>query len=144
MPTRPGQLSYNPSEADMRREWGVKDTLVAGISNETNHTVTKAMSPVHLPIVVLSTPTMIGLIEGTCLNSVAGHLDEGETTVGTHVCVSHEAAVREGEQFVITSRLTSIDRRRLKFDVEVEGPSGTVSRGTHERAVVQLQRMAGR
>ena len=38
-------------------------------------------------------------------------------------------------------RLTAVNRRRLTFDVEVTGPQGVVSRGTHERAVVSLDRM---
>jgi predicted thioesterase len=96
------------------------------------------MSPGHLPRVVLSTPSMIGLIEQTCLTSVQGHLDEGETTVGTHVCVSHQAAASEGEDVVYTTRLTAVDRRRLTFEVHVNGPRGLLSEGTHERAVVRL------
>jgi fluoroacetyl-CoA thioesterase len=86
---------------------------------------------------------MIGLIEGTCLVSVRNQLDTGETTVGTHVCVSHDAAVLEGEQFVIRCRLDKVDRRRLTFAVEVDGPRGQVSRGTHQRAVIRLDRMGG-
>jgi fluoroacetyl-CoA thioesterase len=119
----------------------VKDTLAVGIANEARYTVTKDMSAPHLPVVVLSTPTMVQLVEATCLTAAAAHLDEGETTVGTHVCVSHDAGVREGEQFVIRCRLASIEKRRLNFDVEVDGPSGQVSRGTHQRAVVALARM---
>ncbi len=119
----------------------MKDTLVAGISNETRHSVTKDMSAPHLPMVVLSTPTMVGLIEGCCLLAATPHLDEGEVTVGTHVCVSHEAAVNEGEEFVIRCRLASVEKRRLNFDVEVDGPRGQVSKGTHQRAVVDLGRM---
>jgi fluoroacetyl-CoA thioesterase len=120
----------------------VKDSLAAGINNEVSYTVTKDMSAPHLPVVVLSTPTMIGLIEGTCLKAAASHLDDGETTVGTHVCVSHDATVSEGEKFTIRCRLTSREKRRLYFDVEVDGPHGPVSRGTHQRAVVSLARMS--
>ena len=119
----------------------MKDTLASGLTNEARYTVTKAMSPGHLPVVVLSTPSMIGLIEGTCLQAAAPHLDEGETTVGTHVCVSHDASVAEGHEFVIRCRLRSVDKRRLNFDVEVDGPNGAVSRGSHQRAVVSLSRM---
>jgi fluoroacetyl-CoA thioesterase len=119
----------------------MKDSLVAGIVGTANHTVTPAMSPPHLPRVVLSTPTMIQLIEMTCLAAAQEHLDEGETTVGTHVCVSHQAAVVEGEEFEIRVRLTEVNRRRLSFAVEVEGPRGLLSEGTHERAVVSLDRM---
>lgn len=118
----------------------MKDSLAAGVTNEARHTVTKAMSPGHLPVVVLSTPAMIGLIEGSCLAAAASHLEETETTVGTHVCVSHDRAVNEGEEFVIRCRLTSVEKRRLNFDVEVDGPSGAVSRGTHQRAVINLAR----
>ena len=119
----------------------MKDSLAAGITHEMRHTVTKQMSPGHLPIVVLSTPAMVGLIEGCCLLAVAPHLDEGEVTVGTHVCVSHDVAVNEGEEFVIRCRLTTVEKRRLTFDVEVDGPGGQVSRGTHQRAVINVARM---
>ena len=116
----------------------MKESLAVGITNETRHTVTREMSAPHLRRVVLSTPNMISLIEGTCLAAASAHLEENETTVGTHVCVSHQAAVTEGQEFVVRCRLASIERRRLNFDVEVDGPTGPVSRGTHQRAVVPL------
>jgi fluoroacetyl-CoA thioesterase len=121
----------------------MKESLGVGIANETRHTVTKDMSPGHLPVDVLSTPTLIGFIEACCLVAVSPHLDEGEATVGTHVCVSHDAAVNDGEEFVVRCSLASIEKRRLNFDVEVDGPRGQVSRGTHQRAVVNLARMGG-
>jgi fluoroacetyl-CoA thioesterase len=120
----------------------VKDTLAVGLDNVAEYTVTKHMSAPHLPVAVLSTPTMIGLIEGVCLLAAAPHLDEDETTVVTPFFVSHQGAVREGERFVIRCRVASVEKRRLNFDVEVDGPTGPVSRGTHQRAVVSLARMA--
>lgn len=121
----------------------MKDSLAVGITNEMKHTVTKAMAPGHIPAVVLSTPSMVGLIEQCCLLAAEPHLDGGEATVGTHVCVSHDAAVNEGQEFVIRCRLTTVEKRRLTFDVEVDGPPGPVSRGTHQRAVINLSRMSG-
>ena len=120
----------------------MKDTLQPGLTGEAHHVVTAEMSAAHLPRVVLSTPSMIGLIEQTCLLSVRDHLDDGETTVGTHVCVSHQAAAMEGEDVVYRSRLSKIERRRLTFDVQVEGPRGLLSEGTHERAVISLDRVS--
>jgi len=119
----------------------MKPTLAPGVAQTARFTVTREMSPPHLPRIVLSTPHMIQLIEGTCLAAAKDHLDEGETTVGTHVCVSHEAAVGEGEEIEVACRLSKVDRRRLSFDVEVTGPRGRVSHGTHERAVVSLDRL---
>jgi fluoroacetyl-CoA thioesterase len=98
------------------------------------------MSPAHLPVVVLATPIMVGLIEQTCLDSVTAHLDDGETTVGTHVCVSHTGAAREGEEVRVACRLAKVERRRLTFEVEVHAPAGRISDGTHERAVVDTAR----
>ena len=121
----------------------MKDSLCIGIENEMKYTVTAEMSPPHLPVTVLSTPSMIQLIESTCLQSVQPHLDENETTVGTHVNVSHAGPAREGEEVTIKSTLREIKKRRLLFEVEVIGPHGSISTGTHERAVVDLARMAG-
>ena len=68
------------------------------------------------------------------------HLDEGETSVGTHVCVSHEAAVNVGEHVTVWCRLNAVQKRRLEFEVRVEGPRGSVSNGTHQRAVINTSR----
>ncbi len=119
----------------------MRDSLQPGTTNEARHTVTKDMSAPHLPRVVLSTPTMIGLIEGACLLATRSHLDDGETTVGTHVCVSHQAAALEGEEIVIRCRLTDVTKRRLTFDVTVDTATARISEGTHQRAVVSLDRM---
>lgn len=116
----------------------MKESLKPGLANEMNHVVTPAMAPGHIPAVVLSTPAMVGLIEQCCLLAVQPHLDDDEATVGTHVCVSHESAVQEGQEFTIRCRLTSVEKRRLGFDVEVDGPERPVSRGTHQRAVIKI------
>ena len=121
----------------------MKDTLQVGIENEMKYTVTAEMSPAHLPVKVLSTPSMIQLIEGTCLQGVQPHLDDNETTVGTHVNLSHSGPAREGEEITIASKLCEIEKRRLVFEVEVTAPQGVISTGTHQRHVVDLTRMAG-
>ena len=111
-------------------------SLEVGFQGSMTHEVTADMSPLHLPVVVLSTPSMVRIIEETCLEAVQRHLDEGETTVGTHICVSHTGPATEGEQVTVSFRLAEINRRRLGFEVKVETRAGTISEGTHERAVV--------
>ena len=90
---------------------------------------------------VLSTPSMIGLIEGTCLQCAQPHLDGAETTVGTHVNVSHAGPAHAGEEITIKVKLAEINKRRLLFDIEVRSPRGPIRTGTHERAVVDFSRM---
>ena len=118
----------------------MKDTLAAGVSREQSYTVTDDMAPPHLPVKVLSTPSMIQLIEGTCLVAAHEHLDDGELTVGTHVCVSHSGAAMSGQDVTVRCELTSVERRRLTFTVSVEAPAGTISEGTHQRAVIDANR----
>lgn len=98
--------------------------------------VTDEMSPPHLPNKVLSTPDMVRLIEGTCLFGVQGHLDNGQTTVGIHICVSHSAAVASGEEVLVAAELAEIDRKRLVFNVKVTHGETVVSEGTHQRFIV--------
>jgi fluoroacetyl-CoA thioesterase len=121
----------------------VTETLSVGLEGEQTFTVTREMSPPHLPVPVLSTPTMVQQIEQTCLLSVQPLLEEGLTTVGTHICVSHARAAAEGQDVTVHSRLTEINKRRLTFDVIVDGPAGRLSEGTHQRTVVDFRRMAG-
>ena len=118
----------------------MKDTLAIGLSTSRDYTVTDDMAPPHLPVKVLSTPSMVQLIEGTCLLLAQEHLDDGELTVGTHVCVSHSGAAMSGQDVAVACELTAIDRRRLTFTVSVTAPNGVISEGTHQRAVISADR----
>lgn len=118
----------------------MKDSLQTGIEHEQSYTVEESMVPKHLSVPVLSTPSMIQLIEGTCLVSAQPHLGDTETTVGTHVCVSHSGAANVGEEVLVKTRLKEINKRRLTFEVEVHSPRGEISSGTHERAVIDTSK----
>lgn len=114
----------------------MQDTLAPGFSGQATYTVTEDMSPAHLANKVLSTPDMIRLIEQTCLEAVARHLDPGETTVGIHVCVSHSASVDAGQEVLVAFEITERDRKRLVFTTRVTSGDKVVSEGTHQRFVV--------
>jgi fluoroacetyl-CoA thioesterase len=120
----------------------MKDTLEVGLENVVDVVVTPEMSPPHLPMKVLSTPSMIQLMEQTCLLAAAPHLDQGEATVGTHVCVSHVAAASAGEEVRITGRLIEVTKRRLHFEVSAKVGDRLLGEGTHDRAVIDTTRFA--
>lgn len=88
---------------------------------------------------VLATPLLIALIEDTCLECVAPALETGQTTVGTQVNVTHEAATPVGMKVRCTCELIEIDRRRLVYRVEAQDACGLISRGTHERFIVDME-----
>lgn len=120
----------------------MKTSLATGIKNEKTVTTTPEMGVSHLGDGpgVLSTPSMIGLMEQTCLEGVIPHLDENEQTVGTMVHIWHKAAIPIGEAVTIRSKLIEQDRRKLLFEVEVTGGDKVIGDGTHERFVIDLNK----
>lgn len=120
-------------------------SLSAGVKHLLTVEVGPEMSPRHLlPIIVMATPEMIRLMEEASTQAVQRFLDEGEqTTVGTHVDVSHESAAREGEEVTVEAELVAADGPRLTFRVEARVGDRIVGRGTHRRHVVGRSRFAG-
>jgi predicted thioesterase len=120
----------------------MKESLAPGIVAEREITTDSAMGVSHLGDGpgVLSTPSMIGLMERTALESVIAHLDEGEQTVGTMVHVWHRAAVKIGEPVTCRTRLVERDRRKLIFEVELDAGDLRIGDGTHERFVIDKKR----
>ena len=115
--------------------------LEPGLTYAFDLEITPDLSPPHLaPMVVLSTPSMILNMEIASLQCVQPHLGETETTVGTHVNVSHAAAARDGETATVTSELESIDRRRLNFKVSVKVGDLVIGEGMHQRAIIDASR----
>lgn len=118
--------------------------LQTGTTHTMTVTVTADMAPEHLGgTVVLSTPRMIGLMEEASTKAAQPHLDaDGQTTVGTHVDVSHESAAREGEEVVVESELVAISGPRLTFRVEARVGERIIGRGTHRRHVIDRSRFS--
>lgn len=125
----------------------MKDTLKTGMSYEKVITTTPDMGISHMgPGVpsMYSTPAMIMLMEGTCVEFLTPHMGAGEQTVGFHVNVKHLAPTKIGQKVRGKVTLTEIKGRRLLFTVEAFNEDGTkVGDGTHERAVVEIAKFAG-
>ena len=85
---------------------------------------------------VLATPAMIALMEGCCAESVEDLLNEGITTVGSHINVEHLSPTPVGVGVVCKSRLTAAEGRRLDFEVEVFDSAGLIGKGSHTRYMV--------
>ncbi len=116
------------------------DGLQPGMTGEADFVITDVMVPGHVAGPVLSTPSLVLLIERACRRSVLGRLDSDQDTVGTHICVSHEGVARVGENVAVRFVLSAVDRKDLLFEVSVEGPRGSVSRGSHRRRIVDASR----
>ena len=89
---------------------------------------------------VLSTPSMIGLMERAGIEAVQAHLPAGQTTVGFEVNVKHFAATPKGQKVKVRAELLEIDGRKLRFKVEAHDAAKKVGEGTHRRAIVPIRR----
>ncbi len=93
---------------------------------------------------VLATPVMILLMENAALNAVRPYLEPGESVVGTGVNLRHLAATPVGHQVVAEAWVTKVDGRRIEFKVSARDEIEEIGSGTHERMVVDLERLGRR
>ncbi len=93
---------------------------------------------------VLGTPYLIYYLEMAARDSVKPFLQEGFDTVGTRVDVRHLAATPIGMRVTFLSELTAVEGRRLFFKVEAFDDREKVGEGTHERAIVNVEKFAAR
>ncbi len=112
--------------------------------------VTAALTAVEVgsgDVPVLATPAVLALAEGTCVELLADHLDDGETSVGTYAEVRHDKATPVGRTVTVEARLVDRDGPRLVFEVAVrEGDEHgqVVATVGHRRVVVDRQRFLER
>ena len=91
-------------------------------------------------LAVFATPAMIALMEKTARLSVAPYLEEGQSTVGTRLEVSHVAASPIGAHIRAESTLVEIDRRMLTFEVKAYADGELIGEGRHQRCIIYAER----
>src|ERR1700736_961054 len=75
-------------------------------------------------VMVLATPHLVGLLEGTCVRAIAEHLEPGQSSVGTHIDLRHLKATQVGDTLTLSAEVTAVDGRRLTFSVRAEDSGG--------------------
>ena len=128
----------------------MKATLQPGIRHEHRFTVPPAKTvPALYPEAeefvampeVFATGFLVGFLELACIRAINPHLDwPREQTVGTHIDVSHEAATPPGLEVSATVELIAVEGRKLVFRVQAHDGVDVISRGRHERFVIDRER----
>jgi fluoroacetyl-CoA thioesterase len=93
---------------------------------------------------VFATPMMITAMENAALNAVRSYLGPGESAVGTAVNVRHLAATPVGHRVTAEAEVTKVDGRRIEFKVSARDEVEEIGNGTHERMLVDIQRLQQR
>ncbi|MDO8933211.1 MAG: thioesterase family protein [Rhodocyclaceae bacterium] len=132
----------------------MKETLKPGIKYEHKFTVplsktVPALYPESAEFVampeVFATGFLVGLLEWACIKAINPHLDwPQEQTVGTHIDVSHEAATPPGLEVTVSVELLAVEGKKLVFAVAAHDGVDLISRGRHERFVIDKEKFDAR
>jgi len=124
----------------------VKDSLQPGLTRSESVSVDEARCIEFLgpEMRVYSTPAMVDDAEYACFRLLAEHLDEGESSVGVHVEMSHMGATPLNQDVRVLVEVEKIDGRRVTFRVEFRDAVETVGRGEHTRFVIDTDTHAER
>ncbi len=93
---------------------------------------------------VLGTPWMIAYMEITSRNTIKDLLEPGQDTVGTEVNIRHLAATPMGMKVKFTAEVIGVEGSRVRFRVEARDEKDLVGEGTHERAIIRVDKFAQR
>lgn len=127
----------------------MSNTLRPGMTGTAETIVTEAMLASTVgsgKVSVFSTAIMVAWMEGTAVGVVQPHLEEGQTTVGTGINVSHVAATPLGMKVRFTAELTAVSAngKGLSFKVTAHDEAGLIGEGTHERVVINKGKFESR
>ena len=125
----------------------MKATLKPGLTHRFTYQVPQNKTVPHLyPEVadfqampeVFATGFMVGLMEWTCMQLLAPHLDPGEGSLGVHIDVSHTAATPPGLTVTVDAECLAVDGPRITFKVKAHDGVDLIGEGRHQRFVVAL------
>src|SRR5713101_8319909 len=124
----------------------MKPTLKPGLTHVRKITVDepRVISFMGDDCRVYATPRIISDVEYTCRDFLLEYLDPGEDTVGTKVNWEHDGPALLGAAVTIAIKLTQVDGRRVTFEAAVSDGADPVARGTHERFIVDVQKVRER
>lgn len=89
---------------------------------------------------MLGTPRIVALAEEATCNALVGNLEDGQTSVGMRVELTHLIPVRVGRTVRAEAHLDRVEGRRLSFTVSVTNDQGLVAAGKVTRVIVVRER----
>ena len=119
------------------------DELTPGLTGTVEAIVTEADTAARLGsglVPVLGTPALVGLMECAAVQSLAGRLPPGRTSVGGRIDVRHLAPTPVGMRVGARAELSKVEGRRLVFQVEAWDEVERIGEATHERFIVGVER----
>lgn len=124
------------------------------MGSSVNEMSTRAVVPVtsadsaerwgNVGLDVLSTPSMLGVVERLCDSLMRPHVAPGHMTVGVAVTMRHRAPVKVGRDVEYRVSAPAFEQK-MDFSFEVVGDDGElICDGTHRRAVINVAKFQQR
>jgi fluoroacetyl-CoA thioesterase len=121
----------------------VESDLKPGITGEVNYKVEykdTAANYGNSGVEVLATPVMLGLMERAAITAIQPYLNEGSSSVGSNLNVSHLAATPVSMKVKFLAELQKVEGKKLTFKVEAFDEFDKIGEGTHERFIINLEK----
>lgn len=117
--------------------------LIPGLTATTELVVGEADTAIAIgsgEVPVLATPRVLALMEEATVLALAGHLAEGQSTVGMRVQLEHISPTPVGGTVRAEAHLEKIEGRRLSFTVAAHDARGLVAAGKVTRVLIDIER----
>ena len=95
-------------------------------------------------LLVYATPCMVALMEGAACEAIQDALEEGTTTVGMELSISHLSATPVGLEVRAEAEVTAVEGKVITFAVTAYDEAGKIGEGTHKRCIVNSQKFLDR
>jgi predicted thioesterase len=118
-----------------------------GLTAEITHVVTENDTAATYGsglVPVLSTPHLIALMENAAQTALNPYMDPGQSAVGTHLDVRHQAPTPVGMQVRVRAELVAVEGQRLRFHIEAWDAEEQIGTGDHERYLIDVERFMQR
>jgi fluoroacetyl-CoA thioesterase len=121
----------------------MKSTLSAGLSatRRIDIDTPRTIDFLGESLRVYATPELVRDFEVACREFLLAHADPGEDSVGTGISVSHGGATLRGMPVDITVMVAKVEGRLVTFDLVAKDPIEEISRGSHSRFVVEVEKL---
>jgi predicted thioesterase len=124
----------------------MKSDLSPGMSATTRVTIDKPRTIDFLgeALRVYATPELVRDFEIACRQFLLRFTDAGEDSVGTGINVTHSGATLLGMNVDITISVSKVEGRLVTFDLIAKDNAEEISRGSHTRFVVEVEKLRAR
>ncbi len=90
---------------------------------------------------VFGTPSLVAFIEETAYLMMKPYYNEGETSVGVSIQLTHSSPTPLYMEVSCTVKVEAVDKKLFTFSVVAEDETGEIGTGTHVRAIVNKEKI---